>query len=124
MSSDDDAALPEGERRSQPKVRTHLSNERTFLAWLRTGLTSIALGLASAQVLDDRVFFGVSLTRTLAALLVGLGIGLVVLGRWRFRAAAIGIINGSFSPRRREFDAVVLTTIIIGVVALLVLVVD
>ena len=33
------------------RARTHLANERTFLAWFRTGITLVALGLAGAQLL-------------------------------------------------------------------------
>lgn len=116
------AAQSQDHRRVQPKVRTQLSNERTFLAWLRTGLTSIALGLASAQLLDDHRLVGISFTRLLATLFVLLGIGLVVLGRWRFRSAAIGIAEGRFTTRRREFELVVGAAVVIGVVALLVVV--
>ena len=31
------------------RARTHLANERTFLAWLRTGLALIVLGIGAAQ---------------------------------------------------------------------------
>ncbi len=33
------------------RARTHMANERTFLAWFRTGLAVIALGIAAAQFL-------------------------------------------------------------------------
>lgn len=33
-------------------ARDHLANERTFLAWLRTALSSVALGLALAKFTD------------------------------------------------------------------------
>lgn len=102
-------------------VRTHLANERTFLAWVRTGLTSIALGLAAAQLLDDHRLAGISLTKLLAGLLVLLGVWLGVLGRWRFRQAAIGIRNGSFQPRRRGFEAVIVVLLIVGALSLLVI---
>ena len=40
-------------KNTQPdnRTRTHLANERTFFAWLRTGITTIALGLAAARFL-------------------------------------------------------------------------
>jgi uncharacterized membrane protein YidH (DUF202 family) len=34
------------------RALTHLANERTFLAWLRTGLGMIVLGLAAGQFID------------------------------------------------------------------------
>ncbi len=33
--------------------RTHLANERTFLAWWRTGLTALAAALAAARVVPE-----------------------------------------------------------------------
>jgi uncharacterized membrane protein YidH (DUF202 family) len=36
----------------ESRARTHLANERTFLAWLRTGISLIGLGLAAAKFLD------------------------------------------------------------------------
>ena len=39
------------------RARTHLASERTFLAWLRTGLGLNVLGLAAAQFIEaDRMF--------------------------------------------------------------------
>ncbi len=51
----------EGERKDPTKwygdpdtrARTHLANERTFLAWLRTSLTTIALGIGASDFLVD-----------------------------------------------------------------------
>jgi putative membrane protein len=33
--------------------RTRLANERTFLAWWRTGLTSLAVGLAAGRLVPE-----------------------------------------------------------------------
>jgi inner membrane protein YidH len=33
--------------------RTRLANERTYLAWWRTGLTSIAVGLATGKLIPE-----------------------------------------------------------------------
>ena len=107
------------EERRRARVRTHLANERTFLAWTRTGLTLIALGLGAAQVLDQHDAAGVSLVRVLAALLVALGGGLTVLGRWRFRSAAIAIEHGNYRTHRRVLDVVVVGVLAICAVALL-----
>ena len=35
--------------------RTHLANERTYLAWLRTGLTSIALAIGVGRLIPEIV---------------------------------------------------------------------
>jgi putative membrane protein len=57
-----------------PDYRFSLANERTFLAWLRTGLALIAGGLAVAQFLPD------GRLRTAIALVL-LGSGAVVAVR-------------------------------------------
>ncbi len=60
------------------KVTAHLANERTYLAWVRTGLVVITLGFAVAR-------FGLALT-TVLEVLPGIrysaivGIALVLLG--------------------------------------------
>jgi putative membrane protein len=57
-----------GER---PDYRFSLANERTFLAWVRTGLALIAGGMAAAQFLPPL---------PLKHLREGLAIGLLLLG--------------------------------------------
>ena len=51
---------PQEERRTLPqaedsqadaRMRTHLASERNFLAWVRTGITAIASGIATARFL-------------------------------------------------------------------------
>jgi len=65
---------------SSEKVTAHLANERTYLAWVRTGLVVITLGFAVAR-------FGLALTLTaVVEVLPGIryssivGIALVLLG--------------------------------------------
>ncbi|MBF5029462.1 MULTISPECIES: DUF202 domain-containing protein [unclassified Micromonospora] len=54
-----------------PDYRFSLANERTFLAWLRTGLALVAGGLAAAQFLPPL---------RLAHLREGLAVALLLLG--------------------------------------------
>lgn len=98
-------------------VRTHLANERTFLAWLRTGITFVALGLAAGQVLDPQSIAGVELRALLASGLMFLGALLVVIGRYRYRQTAIGLAAGEFRPHRRGLDVVVLLMLAFVVLA-------
>lgn len=41
--------MPEGVTDEKPKIADYLANERTYLAWLRTGITVIALGFVVAK---------------------------------------------------------------------------
>ena len=69
--------------------RTRLANERTYLAWWRTGLAALAVGLQRARAVEqalDRGSFAPLNPTLLAALviagvLLGIGvIGLVIFG--------------------------------------------
>ena len=62
-----------------PDPRFSLANERTFLAWIRTSLGMIALGVGIATFVSNEQAHRVSLI--LAAALVILG-GVVSVGAW------------------------------------------
>jgi putative membrane protein len=64
---------------TDPDPRFSLANERTFLAWVRTALGLIALGVAVATFVSTQETKGVSLL--LAAVLVFLG-GVLAAGSW------------------------------------------
>lgn len=64
---------------TDPDPRFSLANERTFLAWIRTALGLIALGVAVATFVATQDSSAVSLI--LAAALVLLG-GLLAAGSW------------------------------------------
>jgi putative membrane protein len=80
------------------RARTHLANERTFLAWLRTGITLIALGLAAAQFLDPDVFAGLPLVAMLSTLVIAMGAFTVGVGLYRYRVGARRIEAEAFRP--------------------------
>ncbi|QFQ29331.2 DUF202 domain-containing protein [Janibacter melonis] len=68
----------------EPDYRFSLANERTFLAWLRTGLALLAAGVA-IDVLD--LSLGESETRVAAVVLLVLGVLAPVLAWLRWAAA-------------------------------------
>ena len=68
----------------ESRARTHLANERTFLAWFRTGITLIALGLAAAQFLTLESSGGFPIVHVLATILVLTGIALALTGAARY----------------------------------------
>ena len=53
--------------------RTHLANERTYLAWWRTGLTALAVSLAVGRIVPE-------LVRGVSWPYVAIGAGYAVLG--------------------------------------------
>lgn len=90
---------PTGE--PQPRLdafrRTHLANERTFLAWLRSGLTAVAVGLAVAKFLPDLPNTGASWPYVvLGGAFCVLGMLMMVAGTRRLRQVNRALEQGSF----------------------------
>lgn len=63
--------------------RNHLANERTYAAWLRTGLSLAAVGLAVAHFLPEEMRTPV-LSITVGTGFVIAGLALIVFGAWRY----------------------------------------
>ena len=100
------------------RARTHLANERTFLAWFRTGLTTIALGLAAGQFLARDVASGIPLTRGLATIVTLLGVFLVVVGVVRYVGQRKRIDRSNFRPADRAVLISAGAAIAAGVIAI------
>ncbi len=80
------------------RARTHLANERTFLAWLRTGLSLIALGLVAARLLPVDLLPGLPLGHIFSALLVLSGTLMVIFGAVRYARAHREIDAADYDP--------------------------
>ena len=77
--------------------RTRLANERTYLAWWRTGLTSIAVCIGLGRIVP-----GVTQVTKWPYELVGagygvLGVGFMVLAHVRMRAVEAAVDRGEFA---------------------------
>ncbi len=86
---------------SEPDPRFTFANERTFLAWARTGLALIGGGLVAAQVLHFGLG-GAHLLVAIPAILIGGLIGIASYRRWEAneRAMRLGRPLG-YSPLTR-----------------------
>ncbi|HVL54267.1 MAG TPA: DUF202 domain-containing protein [Vitreimonas sp.] len=100
------------------RARTHLANERTFLAWLRTGVTLIALGLAAAEFLTHDTD-GLPLVRLLATGLIATGILTVVLGVARYREGRARIDRAEFRPASRSVELSASIAAVVGLLAII-----
>jgi putative membrane protein len=78
--------------------RTRLANERTFLAWLRTGITCLAAGLAVGRVLPELVDDAVWPYALIGSGYALVGMGLIGYGLLRERAVAEAIERGEYAP--------------------------
>jgi putative membrane protein len=76
-------------RPDHPDYRFTLANERTLLAWLRTGLALVAGGVAVATYAPDLGVRWGSAAVALALVLLGLLTAVGGYGRWRANEDAI-----------------------------------
>lgn len=116
---DSTALLAEDPRIELAYDRTHLANERTLAAWLRTGLSVAAGGIAIARLVPEPARDSI-LALGLGAAFVIFGIGIIAYGARQFERTTNRL--AAKSPWRvgvRPRSAYVLT----GVLALLLLVV-
>lgn len=94
--------------------RTRLANERTFLAWLRSGMTAFAVSLAVGGIvpqLVDRTSWPFVACGAAFALY---GVVMVVVGGQRARQVERAIVAGGFVPIPDR----TLVALVIGAVAL------
>jgi putative membrane protein len=104
---------------AESRARTHLANERTFLAWFRTGITLIALGIAAAQFLTYEASGGIPLVEVLASILVVSGIGVTLIGAWRYLTGRDRIDVRDFRPAYHSILATTAAAIVVGAVAII-----
>ena len=76
-------------------TRDHLANERTYLAWVRTGLGMAAFGVAVARILDvgRRAQLG-------GSMLMLLGLGMLLYGTNRYYVVRRALNLGQIAERR------------------------
>jgi putative membrane protein len=101
-------------------TREHLANERTLLAWIRTGVTLIALGFAMARFgafVDERSASATSLgvPTLIGVALVGAGVAATALSLLRFVRARAQIGAGRFRAELWPEGLLALLTAALGV---------
>ena len=81
----------------RPDAQAELANERTYLAWLRTGLALVAVGVAAEQVLPAE---GIIWARQLIGVsLILAGVLTAGLARWRWQTVDRAMRAGRSIPR-------------------------
>jgi putative membrane protein len=116
----DDAADDIGGGRADPdsRARTYLANERTFLAWFRTGMALVALGLASAQFLTRELVTGLPLRRGIAIGFVAAGLIVTLNGLSRYFRGSYEIDQESFTPAVASIVVTTAIMVVVGIVAI------
>ena len=118
MASTSESASTRRAADSDSRARTHLANERTFLAWLRTGLSLVAVGIAAARFLPLALVPGIPYVTVFAVLLVLSGTALVLYGGARYVRAHKDIDHGNYDPDVQPMWIVALVVAALGVMSI------
>lgn len=111
--------LPEGAPpNTGSRARDHLANERTYLAWLRTGISVAALGVAVAKFAPHRGLHAV----ISGAILILAGLLVSAYGTVRFRSVGTQLEAGVFAPARSGVVTAATVVTLMALIAVLVLV--
>jgi putative membrane protein len=103
--------------------RTLLANERTFLAWWRTGLTALTAGIAAAQIVPQLSDSEHKWPYTLVGMtLCALGTLCIVYGQWRRIAVDRAIRAGDFAePSETVATVITAAGALVGIALLVVI---
>ena len=111
----------QGLRQRLERADTQLSNERTYLSWLRTSVQTIAIGLIAAQLLPAGIVRDVTLARTVALTLVATGLFEAAAGTWRYFTVAADVERGQYRIASTTILVTLGLTFVAGAVAIAVI---
>lgn len=107
------------------RARDHLANERTFLAWVRTGAAIVVFGFAIGRfsialrqltALQGHPVHRSGISVWMGASSILLGVVLVLAGLLRYRQTRTRLDAGTFEPAGFVLDLVTVLTVLFGVV--------
>lgn len=107
------------------RARDHLANERTFLAWLRTGVATIVFGFAVGRFsiafqellrLERKPDPTPGWTAWLGVIAIVAGVLAILAGHMRYHQTRAQIERGTFEPPRFTIDVSVLLLVVFGLV--------
>lgn len=105
------------------RARDHLANERTFLAWVRTGAAIVVFGFAIGRfaiAMRQLAAFSGHPLRTagvsvwMGAGSIGAGVLLVIAGLMRYRKTRTQLDAGTFEPAGFVVDLITILTVLFG----------
>ena len=107
------------------RARDHLANERTFLAWVRTGAAVVVFGFALGRfsialrqlaALQGHAMHRSGISVWMGAAAIVLGVLMVVAGLFRYRQTRDRLEQGKFEPAGFVLDLVTVLTVLFGLV--------
>jgi len=118
--------ISNSDRVSNPnRARDHLANERTFLAWVRTGAAIVVFGFAIGRfaiamrqltALSGHPVKTAGLSVWMGASSILAGVVLVIAGLVRYRRTRAQLDEGNFEPAGFVVDLVTILTVLFGLV--------
>jgi putative membrane protein len=105
------------------RARDHLANERTFLAWVRTGAAIVVFGFAIGRFaiamrqlteLQGHPVRTAGVSVWLGSFTIGAGVLLVVAGLARYRKTRTQLDAGTFEPAGFVLDLITIVTVVFG----------
>ena len=107
------------------RASDHLANERTFLAWVRTGAAIVVFGFAIGRfsiamrqltALQGHAVRSVGISVVMGAFTIVAGVVLVVAGLMRYRKTRAQLNAGTFEPAGFVLDLITVVTVVFGLV--------
>src|SRR6266496_5171160 len=105
------------------RARDHLANERTFLAWVRTGAAIVVFGFAIGRfaiairqltALQGHPVRTAGISVWLGSGTIAAGVVLVVAGVLRYRKTRAQLDAGTFEPAGFVLDLITTLTVVFG----------
>jgi putative membrane protein len=99
--------------------RTRLADERTYLAWIRTGLACLAVSLAAGKVVPALTHGQRWPYEILGAGFAIIGLAVTAFGLYRHRAVESALARGEdVSVNEKLVTAIVISVVLMGLVVL------
>jgi putative membrane protein len=107
------------------RASDHLANERTFLAWVRTGAAIVVFGFAIGRfsiamrqltALQGHAVRSAGISVMMGSFTIVAGVALVVAGLVRYRKTRAQLSAGTFEPAGFVLDLITILTVVFGLV--------
>jgi putative membrane protein len=92
------AVVPDGNDAGDALRRTRLANERTYLAWWRTGLTSLAVGLGAGKLVPELSSGAAWPFEVVGSAFALVGVALIAYSYVRQKQVEEAVNRGGYAP--------------------------